>query len=126
MTGPKWLADVNAISTNLERAVEELRKIAGLLQEEPLERIARLELRPEDVLLIQVPDLADPKRILSVRDQILRGIPDGVNVLVLDGAFGLQVLRPERPGKTAEVLWSCLCGHRVGGDSCPVCGETRK
>lgn len=55
--------------------------------------VKRLELRPDDTLLVAVPDWLDPADFERIREAVEENLPD-VNVLVITSNVELTVLAP--------------------------------
>lgn len=113
---------------------EELARIRGLLQEEPLERLSVVELQGDETLIFK---LTKPTPVEVVQAQLKRLemiFPDYERrVIVLGEGIELQIFRQVRPvDKERHVeLWKCPnCGNTVGGDlghpeRCPICEAPR-
>lgn len=54
-----------------------------------------LSLNPGDILVYTHPHWLPPTQYTNVRDQLLKMIPEGVNLAILDGGARFQVIRPE-------------------------------
>jgi len=68
-------------------------------QKEPEDIVVRsvevLRLNPGDTLVYTHPHWFPPTQYEKVRDQLLKMIPDGVNLAILDGGARFQVIRKE-------------------------------
>lgn len=68
-----------------------------------VESIRRLDIKPGEVLVVQIP-LRTDKEIASVRDQLLRLLPEGIRVIVTGPDVDMQVIKESEAGRIAEAV----------------------
>ena len=64
--------------------------------------IAKLDLRPDDTLVVKCQGTLESERSSRVHGIFRRLVPDGVRVVILDDRTDLQVLRAEPPPTPAN------------------------
>jgi hypothetical protein len=85
---------------------------------EVIKRMQVVELKPGDLVVVECSNNLSDKILDSIRQQMLKGIPEGVRVIVLDGGISFRVFR-EPSGELEKAADALIRWFAKGVDCSP-------